>query len=1120
MSKKELTSQDELEILLSNYLENLIQLPNPELEVRFGTRGIRPISRNDYDNVIQKFLSLGFKLSYERYSLRIQNEYIDKNTGKSRYSNIRTEIDGLANIQEYCKTNSIDERVPTIYFVQKQNFKSQDSMQYPVNFDDWNFRVSFQTENELTTSSPLVRTLLDKWKDSKKIFRFINRVALTHLSYPLSVEISIVKESNRRGRNLIGEYNIQDSNVFHNPEKYEIEIEVNKDDVGIGSPLFNSIESLDKIIKKTVKHVSCGLQQTNYPVSYKEQKNVLYDYLKLVQRDEYHENQRVYPKHFIGPSSYTLQINNIAPINEDNNIPNIRENYTVTEKADGLRKMLYISTQGKLYLIDTNMNVQFTGVKTKQEHLFNSLLDGEHILHNKNGEYINLFASFDIYFINGKDVRSYTFLPISEEELSMREQDKGKIDFRFYILTKLIGELKPQSVIKGKAAPLDIKSKNFQTTFGGKSIFVGCAAILDQVNKGLFDYETDGLIFTPMDMGVGMNKPNDYLKPYKVTWEHSFKWKPSEFNTIDFLVTTQKTSNGEDHIGNIFQDGTNASSSVQLSQYKTLVLRVGFDEKKHGYINPCADIIHNNLHSIDDIENTRGYKPMPFYPTNPYDPEANICNILLREDMTGNKKIFTLDDEVIEDNTIVEFRYDIDAEKHWRWKPLKVRYDKTAEFRRGLKNFGNAYHVANSNWHSIHNPITEEMISTGENIPDELADDDVYYNKVTGTTKTRALRDFHNLFVKKLLLMKVSKPGDILVDYAAGKGGDIPKWIASKLAFVLGVDIAKDNIENRLDGACARFLNYRKNFNIMPYCLFLHGNSSVNIKNTTALYSERAKQIVNAVFGEGPKDKELLGEGVYKMYGKAYEGFNISSIQFAIHYMFESQNTLQNFLRNVSECTKLGGYFICTSYDGKTMFNKLKKKKQGEELAIMDEGDKIWSVTKNYDRKDFEENSSCVGFAIDVYQESINKTFREYLVNYNYLNQIMEDYGFVLLKREEYKELQLPSSSGMFESLYKYMENEMKRNKGKKNEYGLAMDMTANEKTISFLNRFAIYKKVRTVDAEKVSLTLMNKTVEEEEEEMKESKEVEKIVEEETLKIKPKKSTKLKKKLRLREDRD
>ena len=104
--------------------------------------------------------------------------------------------------------------------------------------------------------------------------------------------------------------------------------------------------------------------------------------------------------------------------------------------------------------------------------------------------------------------------------------------------------------------------------------------------------------------------------------------------------------------------------------------------------------------------------------------------------------------------------------------PIKVRYDKTAELRNGIRNFGNAYHVANTNWHTIHNPITHDKITSAE-IPDELGDDDVYYNKVC-KSQTRAMRDFHNLFVKKYLIMHVSKYGDTLIDYAVGRG-DIPK---------------------------------------------------------------------------------------------------------------------------------------------------------------------------------------------------------------------------------------------------------------------------------------------------------------------------------------------------------
>ena len=81
-------------------------------------------------------------------------------------------------------------------------------------------------------------------------------------------------------------------------------------------------------------------------------------------------------------------------------IPNINNKYSVTEKADGLRKLLFVSKIGKIYLLDTNMNVQFTGMVTKHRNMYNSIIDGEHVLYNKAGLFINLYLAFDIYYKN------------------------------------------------------------------------------------------------------------------------------------------------------------------------------------------------------------------------------------------------------------------------------------------------------------------------------------------------------------------------------------------------------------------------------------------------------------------------------------------------------------------------------------------------------------------------------------------------------------------------------------------------------------------------------------------------------------------------------------------------
>ena len=264
----------------------------------------------------------------------------------------------------------------------------------------------------------------------------------------------------------------------------------------------------------------------------------------------------------------------------------------------------------------------------------------------------------------------------------------------------------------------------------------------------------------------------------------------------------------------------------------------------------------------------------------------------------------------------------------------------------------------------------------------------------------------------------------------------------------------------------------------MPSALFVQGNSSVNIKNGDGLFTEKGKTITNAIFGNGTKDPKILGPGVYKNFGIAQSGFNISSIQFAIHYVFESVLTLNNFLKNLAECTQLNGYFIGTSYDGNTIFKELKSKKLGESIALFENESKIWELTKQYNESVLENNSNCLGLAIDVFQTSINKTFREYIVNYDYLIRIIENYGFVTISNEEAKSFNLPSPIGLFSQLFFQMNNDIKKDRKLQNAFGKAPQMTEKERQISFLNKYFVFKKVRQVDIEAVYTEMINKTPE------------------------------------------
>jgi hypothetical protein len=1059
-----------LDKLMKTYMDQhpYLQPDLHELEVRFNTaRNARRLTRNDYDNVIKVMKGLGFAVNDTAGTsyLRIFSEYMDSVSGKYKISNVRVELAGIYVIQDYCMSNdlkSVYNKYPnSVHFVNKA--KPSGIENATVHFDNFQFRVSYNTENQATQG--MKTHIMSQWKTNKKKFRYINRLTFTHPNYPFKVDLSIVKESHQtktKGRiDTLMAYTTSEAGVFTNPESYEIELELDNTLIGPTTEHFNTFEKITFNMKQCIKIILGALQGTTFPISYYEINDIKRDYASLLKLD--------YPS-FIGPSPITLQMDNIVD-SSDCNCPNIRNNFVVTDKADGLRHMLYIHSDGKIYLINQNMDVIFTGAKTKTNECKNSLLDGELISHNKEKIFINRYASFDLYVLNGRDVRS---LPLVSRE---------KEECRYTLLRKMINQLNPVSILttteptkREKVSPITIVYKLFYPTSidvdnPTMNIFRGCRELMGKINEGLIDYETDGLIFTHMYYGVGGTKEGEIGT--KRTWDYAFKWKPPKYNTIDFLITTLKEEESkQEKISVMYQEGISTNNLNNNVEYKTIILRCGFSNKRDIFSNPMQAIIDGQLpKKTEDGEDD--YLPHQFYPTEPYDPNAGITNIVLRYDSNGAKQMYTEEGEVFYDNTIVEFSYDLSREEGWRWVPLRVRYDKTSEFQRGMKQYGNAYKTANENWKSIHFPITVEMICTGQGIPDISSNNDMYYNTTVGDEyKTEGLKNFHNLYVKKRLICGVCEKGDTLIDFACGKGGDLPKWVSAKLQFVFGVDYSRDNIEHRLDGACARYLKLCAKQKSIPEVLFVQGNSSENIRSGTAMMSDKAKEITRAVFGTGTKDPKSIGEGVAKQYGIGMHGFNVSSCQFAIHYFFKSPETVQNFMKNVAECTKLNGYFIATTYDGATVFNRLKETAMGDSFQVIEDGKKILDIVKQYNAEMFDATSSSIGYQINVFQESINQYIPEYLVNYDYVVRLMELYGFIPLETEECERMGFLQSSDLFMNLYQQMMNEIRDNKRYKGEYGKAPDMSFGEKQISFLNRYFIFKKIREVNVDKVVLDM------------------------------------------------
>jgi hypothetical protein len=702
--------------------------------------------------------------------------------------------------------------------------------------------------------------------------------------------------------------------LFTTTPSYEIEAE------------FERSVTLKENIQKAITFVLRGFQQSHFPISLTEMDEVRSSYKDIIKTKE-----------FIGPKSITLQKEHLDTILTD---------YCVTDKADGERKMLFIIKKRIYFIIShfKQLGIQYTGCKSD---LDGTLLDGEHVTLDIDNNRVNMYVAFDAYFDVKKDVRSNALFI------------EGNKETRYEIVKSIILALRD--------GPLSFSYKDFQPCTQEN-----CSAILTKKMV----YHTDGLIFTPTLLGVGISKHNTKIQDREITWDLSFKWKPVKDNTIDFLVK--------------FTDKTHYINEVKVKQVE---LYVGFSK---------GDLYADSSYSIlNGYEIALPKNKILFKPTNPFDTHSHVMFVHADDDGI----IRTEATEIIETDMIVECRYDK------KWIPLRVRWDK-------MKHLNpNGFNTAASNWYTIQHPIDSSMLGKESTIVR-------YYEPKSGPRS--GLQKFHNDVKRNLL--EIIKKDQTVIDFAVGKGGDLDKWKLAK--FVLGVDIDENNIMNKDDGACKRYLeNWSTRQNLRG--IFVQGNSAIRLKTGDAITREIDKIVVRYLFGEDKKHQ--IEPGVVHRYGVAKDGFDVSSIQFAMHYMFVDETSLTRFIKNVTECTKLNGHFVGTCYDGELVFDKLKDR---DTYTIESEGEPLCAITKKYIHSSISVKS-CLGYQIDVLQAMIGNTHTEWLVYFPYFEKVMESYGFELIKRVNFKDL-----------------------------YGnlkVTHEMTAGEKELSFLNTAFTFKKVRNI---------------------------------------------------------
>jgi hypothetical protein len=1019
----ELRPNEEI-IPLEKMIREWLQHRDRELEASFG--GVDATT----------FLHVAQRLKSKGYTEIQQEDYLNIITPEK----VRFTITSSVFIEDYCRTDVIEGKTFTAMIKDKTGGEST------LDFDEYATRIKVRREFMLKPTDADVVRLLRVWATQKKAFRVIKRWTFIDEKKGLRFDLSVIRSTptDRQG-NYLWQTKFQQQDITREPLKYEIEVELLRPEIDSG---VNLQDILGEMVKSKKTHfisgigdVLRGIQKHTFLIRKSVAQKALRGYEELVGSNRF---RGVQPK--------PMEKRNMIEKREDG-VPNIRNGYNVTDKADGLRMMGYVDNQGELFLLDMSLRVYRTGLK--RLGCANSLVDGEFITKDKYDVSVLQYLIFDIYIAPEKT--DVTQLPFYTTETNSR------YDALQDWITRWSKDEGPTAI---PGAGVTVKNcitvaiKEFLFAIPGKEdIFECCRKTLMYAQTQ--PYKTDGLILTP----------NEKKLPQKhgVRFVEQMKWKPAKDNTIDFLVLMDR-DNDQDIVRTAVKPGTN-----ETVMYKTMRLYVG-SENDPAYTNPRGTVLMKQpLPGAYDKNRFQGreYKAVLFNPIEFPDTMANICYAEVEVNIDTNEDVVFIKEtgDIVQHKTIVEMTYEPTNEPGWRWVPLRVRHDKTERYLSGksgptFNNDGGAEIV----WNSIHDPITEHMITTGAEVPSEkelkktnvVANDDlvgkVYYDH-KGVKKDiqiiRGLRDFHRLYIKEGILLNrgLRGGGKILADLACGQGGDLNTWIREKVGFVFGTDIAADGITNPHSGAYRRYLDEvmkRGGYDNLPKMIFTIGSSAKRISTGEAGATTEEADIMRSVYGR--TNTQGLVPPFVQEYGanRLRNGADCVAIMFAIHYFFENQQSLETIIANISDSLKIGGLFVGCCFDGERIFNELQTIQEGGSVVGQENNTEIWKITKRYSNTDFTSGLDSLGMGIDVQFMSIGTEQREYLVSFELLKNEMAKIGCELLTPEECKELNLVHSTNTFDKSYDMAVKE-----------GLRYPMAPDVARYSFFNRWFIFKRRR-----------------------------------------------------------
>lgn len=1003
---------------------------------------------NKSNLVIEETLDISYG-----YSSNSSNNYRITIVGEDKINRIMSDLKRRKNHTIFSiLTNNIinqssNEKEKNRYIFIIHKIKNRENI---IDLNEYDIRIRLSQETDINKQIINDLILLSETERNKIIFRFKERLSYTipiNNMYDIRIDLTNIRQ------------NMVYLKLEETSPMYELELEIIKkgdlkvvdsDPEYIYGKLLYEIYRISQVLQKSTKIITTSLKNNVYNTM----NQLLYNNAKYDAKD--------------------LPFMPTASLENQHVASDLTNNYCVTDKADGERYFMLISN-GSMFLISNTLEVKEIdgSMYQKTKTYDNTILDGEYIFLKEQNKF--LYLVFDILFYKGKDLRDEIKLENRLEKINdvMKELFNVKnvsckyVDSSDY--EKIMDHYKKQIVNTFDELSSKLKKQQFvvmsKTFFIPSGLYQSELYAFSDIVWTLYTmdktincpYTLDGLIYSPLNQ--------KYTRSVRDIKYPTYKWKPASMNSIDFYVKFERDPE-TNQILNVYD---NSSTDMSLDEDKMEepedVLK---DETRYKIKNQVYNIC--NLH----VGSTKTGVEQPVL----FDKENGLylAYLYLQDGEPRDKE-----GNIIEDGTVVEFAYKNNPmnEHPYNWIPLRTRFDKTESVIKYQRKYGNNEYIAPKIWRSMLSPVELNDIKmladektfdnymktvinprvTKDIIMSERAEKKYY--ELDDSKLSKHMRTFHN-FIKTNLISTFCSPKYLnksygklhVLDIGAGRGGDLMKYFHARVGKITCFDPDYENVFSTTNGLVSRLKTHQRKIQYFPETVpfIADGKGLFNLEDQLKVVpnmSDINKDTIRNIFGLDEKSSK-------------FQTFEIISCQFMLHYLFETDLSLNNFVANVNKFLKKDGYLIITMVDGDILHKSFQNDKvthyyvDGSNKKILFEYKKLYSEPESKLNK--------TGLSIDFYNASFMSEgtyITEYLVTPKFLIDTIEEKCNMTLLDTDTFENQFNIHKDFLEMGSNFEANLQTRDQFNKilQFYNMNLDDNEGSYELMKLNRYYVFQK-------------------------------------------------------------